>query len=50
VRATGARWREGVIYQIYVRSFADSDGDGHGDIRGVLDHLDTSRGCSRSCC
>jgi alpha-glucosidase len=27
------------IYQIYVRSFADSNGDGHGDIEGVLEHL-----------
>ncbi len=33
-------WREGMLYQIYVRSFADSDGDGVGDLRGVLEHLD----------
>jgi len=33
-------WREGVLYQIYVRSFADSNGDGIGDLRGILDHLD----------
>ena len=33
-------WREGVLYQIYVRSFADSDGDGIGDLRGVIDRLD----------
>ena len=33
-------WRSGVIYQIYPRSFADSNGDGVGDLRGVRAHLD----------
>ncbi len=35
-------WREAVIYQIYPRSWADDDGDGVGDLRGIegrLDHL-----------
>ncbi len=32
-------WRDAVIYQIYVRSFADSDGDGEGDLAGVASRL-----------
>ncbi len=37
--ATAADWRDGVVYQIYPRSFADSDGNGTGDLRGILAHL-----------
>ncbi|MFI0153086.1 glycoside hydrolase family 13 protein [Streptomyces lydicus] len=32
-------WRDAVIYQVYVRSFADSDGDGVGDLRGARARL-----------
>ncbi|GAA1788861.1 glycoside hydrolase family 13 protein [Luedemannella flava] len=37
---TAGWWRSAVIYQIYPRSFADSNGDGMGDLGGVRAHLD----------
>ncbi len=33
-------WREAVLYQLYPRSYRDADGDGHGDLGGVLERLD----------
>ena len=32
-------WRNAVLYQIYVRSFADADGDGVGDLPGIRSRL-----------
>lgn len=33
-------WKRAVIYQIYPRSFADSNGDGIGDLQGIISKLE----------
>lgn len=39
LEAEGAWWRDAVVYQVYVRSFADANGDGTGDLAGVRARL-----------
>ena len=37
---TNKRWKNAVVYQIYPRSFQDSNGDGIGDLKGIIKRLD----------
>ena len=41
-----AWWKDALIYQVYPRSFADGNGDGIGDLQGIIDHLDYLQGLS----
>lgn len=44
------RWyEEAVFYQMYVRAYQDSDGDGHGDFRGAIDRLDHVKSLGTDC-
>lgn len=38
--ASRSWWKEGIVYQIYPRSFNDTSGDGIGDLRGIIEKLD----------
>ncbi|MFH8248994.1 alpha-glucosidase [Microbacterium sp. B2969] len=40
VRLGDPWWKGAVVYQIYPRSFADANGDGIGDLRGIIEHVD----------
>lgn len=42
-------WKQAVFYQVFPRSFADSNGDGIGDLGGLLDHLDHLTGLGVDC-
>ena len=42
-------WRGAVIYQVYVRSFCDGNGDGQGDFAGLISKLDYIASAGRGC-
>jgi maltose alpha-D-glucosyltransferase / alpha-amylase len=42
-------YKHAVFYEVYVRAFKDSDGDGHGDLRGLMQKLDHIQGLGVDC-
>ena len=42
-------WQKSVVYQIYPRSFMDSNGDGIGDLQGIISKLDYLRNLGGRC-
>ena len=42
-------WQEAVVYEIYCKSFCDSDGDGIGDLKGVMSKLDMLKDLGVNC-
>ena len=49
-RATGPAWARGAVcYEVFVRSFSDSDGDGIGDLNGLIEKLDYIDKLGASC-
>ena len=42
-------WKKGIIYEVYIRSFQDSDGDGVGDLKGIISKLDYLRDLGIDC-
>src|SRR5262245_41755877 len=50
MRSKDASWyKDAIFYEVYVRGFLDSDGDGNGDLRGLIEKLDYLRDLGVDC-